>query len=173
MKFRYVTIEREYGSGGTRIAKKLAEVCGVPCYGREILETVEKKRGIPEDRIEQYEEKASGSLIYTIFLMSRVQTGEADMLTEDGKVFLDEQLEIRRLALDGPAVFLGHCASEALRDQKGVVKVFIRCGNENQVRERIAEDYGIGQSEIDSTRKHYIKKEPDITEQIPEKSGET
>lgn len=106
MKFRYVTIEREYGSGGTRIAKKLAEVCGVPCYGREILETVAKKRGIPEDRIEQYEEKASGSLIYTIFLMSRVQTGEADMLTEDGKVFLDEQLEIRRLALDGPAVFL-------------------------------------------------------------------
>ena len=158
MKFRYVTIEREYGSGGTRIAKKLAEVCGVPCYGREILETVAKKRGIPEDRIEQYEEKASGSLIYTIFLMSRVQTGEADMLTEDGKVFLDEQLEIRRLALDGPAVFLGHCASEALRHQKGVAKVFIRCGNENQVRERIAEDYGIGQSEIDSTRKHYNKK---------------
>lgn len=36
MKFRYITIEREYGSGGTRIARKLSEVCGVPCYGQEI-----------------------------------------------------------------------------------------------------------------------------------------
>ena len=158
MKFRYITIEREYGSGGTKIARKLSEVTGVPCYGHEILVAVAKKRGIPEDRVNQYEEKATGSLLYTMFLMSRMQTGEPDMLTEEGKVFLDEQLEIRRLAMEGPAIFLGHCASEALRDQKGVIKVFIRSGNESAVRKRIAEDYGIKDSEIDSTRRYYNKK---------------
>ena len=46
MKFRYITIEREYGSGGTKIARKLSEVCGIPCYGREILEAVAKKQGL-------------------------------------------------------------------------------------------------------------------------------
>ena len=29
MKIKYITIEREYGSGGTEIAAKLAEKCGL------------------------------------------------------------------------------------------------------------------------------------------------
>lgn len=158
MKYRYITIEREYGSGGTKIGKELSQATGVPCYGREILEAVAKKRGIPADRINQYEEKATGSVIYTMFLMSRMQNGDSEMLTEDGKVFLDEQIEIRKLAMEGPAIFLGHCASEALRGEKGVVKVFIRCSDDDQVSRRIAQDYGISEKEIDSTRRYYNKK---------------
>ena len=83
MKFRYITIEREYGSGGTKIARRLSEACGVPCYGHEILEAVAKKQGIPVERINQYEEKATGSVLYTMFVMSRVQTGNPDMLTAE------------------------------------------------------------------------------------------
>lgn len=41
-KYHYITIEREYGSGGTKIARKLASITGVPCYGHEILEAVSK-----------------------------------------------------------------------------------------------------------------------------------
>ena len=158
MKFRYITIEREYGSGGTKIARRLSEVSGVPCYGREILEAVAKKQGIPVERINQYEEKATGSLIYSMFVMSRVQTGDPNMLTKEGKVFLDEQLEIRRLAMEGPAIFLGHCASDALRDQKGVIKVFIHSENEEGVKNRIAKDYGIAPGDVESTRRFYNKK---------------
>lgn len=158
MKFRYITIEREYGSGGTKIARSLSEVSGVPCYGREILEAVAKKQGIPVERINQYEEKATGSLIYSMFVMSRVQTGDPNMLTKEGKVFLDEQLEIRRLAMEGPAIFLGHCASDALRDQKGVIKVFIHSENEEEVKNRIAKDYGIAPGDVESTRRFYNKK---------------
>lgn len=158
MKFRYITIEREYGSGGTKIARRLSEVSGVPCYGREILEAVAKKQGIPVERINQYEEKATGSLIYSMFVMSRVQTGDPNMLTKEGKVFLDEQLEIRRLAMEGPSIFLGHCASDALRDQKGVIKVFIHSENEEEVKNRIAKDYGIAPGDVESTRRFYNKK---------------
>ena len=158
MKVNYITIEREYGSGGTKIARRLSEVSGVPCYGREILEAVAKKQGIPVERINQYEEKATGSLIYSMFVMSRVQTGDPNMLTKEGKVFLDEQLEIRRLAMEGPAIFLGHCASDALRDQKGVIKVFIHSENEEEVKNRIAKDYGIAPGDVESTRRFYNKK---------------
>lgn len=80
MKYRYITIEREYGSGGSTIGKELSKVCNVPCYGREILETVAQKRGISVERIDQYEEKATGSLMYSLFLMNRVQAGDANML---------------------------------------------------------------------------------------------
>ena len=158
MKFRYITIEREYGSGGTKIARKLSEVTGVPCYGQEILEAVAKKQGIPVESINQYEEKATGSLIYAMFVMSRVQTGDPNMLTTEGKVFLDEQLEIRRLAMEGPAIFLGDCACDALKDQKGVVKVFIHSENEEEVKNRITKDYGIAPTEAESIRRFYNKK---------------
>ena len=158
MKFRYITIEREYGSGGTKIARSLSEATGVPCYGYEILEAVAKKQGIPVERINQYEEKATGSLLYAMFVMSRVQTGDPNMLTTEGKVFLDEQLEIRRLSMKGPAIFLGHCASEALRDQKNLVKVYIHSEDENEVKKRITEDYGIAPADVESTRKFYNKK---------------
>ena len=158
MKFRYITIEREYGSGGTKIARSLSEATGVPCYGYEILEAVAKKQGIPVEGINQYEEKATGSLPYAMFVMSRVQTGDPNMLTTEGKVFLDEQLEIRRLSMKGPAIFLGHCASEALRDQKHLVKVFIHSEDENEVKKRITEDYGIAPADVESTRKFYNKK---------------
>lgn len=158
MKFRYITIEREYGSGGTKIGRELSKVSGVPCYGREILEAVAKKRGITEDQINRYEESVTGSLLYTIFVMGRMQSGNQDMLTEEGKIFLDEQLEIRRLAMDGPAIFLGHCASEALRDQKGVIKVFIRSSDDQEVKKRIEEDYQIARDKVDSTRRYYNKK---------------
>ena len=158
MKYHIITIEREYGSGGTKIGRRLSEVCGIPCYGKEILESVAKKRGMEPDQINQYEEKATGSLIYSMFVMSRVQAGDPSMLTAEGKVFLDEQLEIRRLAMEGPAIFLGHCAAEALREQKGVAKVFIHSENEEEIKNRIIKDYGIAPEEAESTRKYYNKK---------------
>lgn len=43
MNIRYITIEREFGSGGTKIARCLSESTGIPCYGKEILENASKK----------------------------------------------------------------------------------------------------------------------------------
>ena len=93
-----------------------------------------------------------------MFVMSRVQTGDPNMLTTEGKVFLDEQLEIRRLAMEGPAIFLGHCACDALKNQKGVIKVFIHSEDEEEVKNRITKDYGIAPEEVESTRRFYNKK---------------
>ena len=36
MEVEYVTIEREYGSGGTEIAAKLADRCKIACYGAAV-----------------------------------------------------------------------------------------------------------------------------------------
>ena len=79
-------------------------------------------------------------------------------LWQKSRESLDEQLEIRRLAMEGPAIFLGHCASDALKDQKSVIKVFIHSENENEVKRRIVEDYGIAPEEAESTRRHFNKK---------------
>lgn len=154
MSFRYITIEREYGSGGTQIARQLAGECGISCYGREILEAVSRRLTVPVEQIETYEEKVSNSFLYTSFMLSRIQTGNADLLTTEGHIFVAEQQEIVRLAGSGPAVFIGHCASEALKDRK-VLKVFIRCSDDAEKKKRIAEEYGIPSANIDATRRRF------------------
>ncbi len=157
MKCNYVTIEREYGSAGTEIARKFAEKCGVPCYGHEILEEVSKEYNISTERIEQYEETVTNSFLYSVFIIGRAQSGDPDMLANEGHIYVAEQLMIKRLASQGKGVFLGHCASEALKDRPGVVRVFIRASDEEK-KKRVKEDYGISEKDAETVRKRFDKK---------------
>lgn len=157
MKFNYIVIEREYGSGGTKIARRLAEECNIFCYGQEIIEAVSKSLNVPIAQIQQYEETVTNSFLYTTFMLGRAQEGNSDMLSKEGHIFVAEQQEIKKLAAAGPAVFIGHCASEALKDRK-VVKVFIHCSDETEKKKRIAEDYDIQTSNIESTCKRFDNK---------------
>lgn len=152
MSFKYITIEREYGSGGTKIAHRIAEECGISCYGREILEAVSKKMNVSIEQIEKYEETVSNSFLYTTFMLGRAQEGNTDMLSREGHIFVEEQQQIKQFAAFGPTVFIGHCAAEALKEHK-VLKVFIRCSNYEQKKKRIFEDYGIQPNNIDSVCK--------------------
>lgn len=83
-----------------------------------------KKKGVSVERMEQYEEKATNSLFYALAMMGHLRSGDSNMLTDEGAIYLEEQIEIQKIAMEGKAIFLGHCASEALKDKKGVVRVF-------------------------------------------------
>ncbi len=144
---RYITIEREYGSGGTKIARALAARCEIPCYGQEILEKASEKLGVPPEEIRNYEEKATNSLLYSMYMVSQVQRGNWDMVSKEGKVFAEEQSAIQEFAKQGSAVFIGHCASEALSDYRDVVRVYLHADADAK-RERIGSDYGIPEREI-------------------------
>lgn len=158
MKTRYIAIEREYGSGGTEIARRLAEETGVPCYGREILEAVSKKYEVSIEDIERYEETVTNSFMYSIYVMAQARNGSSDMLSKEGHIFIAEQAVIQDMAKRGRAIFLGHCASEALKEQPGTVKVFIRCSDRGQRRLRIRDEYGVQENLVESTRKRFDRK---------------
>ena len=58
MARRVITIAREFGSGGTRIAKKLAKELDIPVYDREILKLAAADSGIREELFAQADEVA-------------------------------------------------------------------------------------------------------------------
>lgn len=157
MRYKYITIEREYGSGGTEIAKKVAEECGIPCYGREILEYVAKDYNVAVEAIDRYEETVTNSLLYTLFVLGRVQGGESDMLAKEGHMFVAEQSVITKLASYGPAVFVGHCAAEALKEKNCVLRVFIK-SNIADKKARIIEEYQIPAGDVEAVRRRFDKK---------------
>lgn len=158
MKVNYIALEREYGSGGTQIARTVAEACKIPCYGEEILKAVADRYNISVQQIEKYEETVTGSFLYSIYALSRLQSGSTQPLTEEGQVFIAEQQEIRQMAARGRSIFLGHCACETLKEREGAVKVFIRCTDPEQKRNRIINEYGISPADAESTRKWFDKK---------------
>lgn len=158
MKCNYITIEREYGSGGTKIARLLAGQLGIPCYGREILDEVSKENDIPVERIQQYEETVTNSFLYSIYMMSQFASGEVDMLNPAGHIYVAEQAVIKRLAINKPAIFIGHCASEALKGYDGVVNIFIRCSDEDAKKHRVLEEYEVSESQMDYISRKFDKK---------------
>lgn len=158
MSKKYIAIEREYGSGGTTIARRLSEESGVPCYGQEILEAVSKKLGVSVSTVERYEETVTTSFLYSIFAMSQANQGNLDLLPEEERIFIEEQAEIQNFAGKGSAIFLGHCAAQALEDHKNVIRVFIRCSDMELKKRRIMNDYGVPESQAEATRKKKDKK---------------
>ena len=149
MKVRYIAIEREYGSGGTKIAQETARRCGLACYGREILEAVAKEHHLSVEELENYEEKVSSSFLYSMFVVSQSQTGDPDLLSEEAKLLVAEARKIRALAQSGPAVFVGHSAADALKDCDGVLRIFIHADDASK-RSRIIEDYHIPAPQVDA-----------------------
>ena len=79
------------------------------------------------------------------------------MLANEGHIDVAEQLMIKKMAARGRAVFLGHCASEALKDRKGVLRVFIRSSKEDKAK-RIMETYGTAPEDVELIRKRFDKK---------------
>lgn len=157
MKYHYVAIEREYGSGGTEIGKRLEAFSRIPCYGIEILERVSEKLRIEIDRIEQYEETATNSFLYSIYMMGKITESAEKRLSAEGRIYLEEQRVIQAIASQGPAVFVGRGAADALADRRDVLKVFLWADKELR-KKRAIEAYGIRPEEADAVIHKFDKK---------------
>jgi cytidylate kinase len=158
MDLKYLTIEREFGSGGTEIARRLSDNTDVPLFGSEIVELVAQELGMTPEEVEEQEERVTGSVLYTFYMMSQANSSNPDMVTKEGRIFIAMQEQIRKLSKQGSAIFVGHCAGEALKDCDSVVKVYIRCSDYDKKRKRIIDTYGIKADQADAVCERYDKK---------------
>lgn len=141
MKYRIITIEREYASGGSEIGARVGLELDVPCYGKEVLErAAERMQTVPE-RLIHLEESTSNSLLFSLGMANRVALGERDGLTEEGELYVVEEQVIQDMALQGPCVIVGRCADYILRDKADCLTVFIHADMKFRA-ERIVREYG-------------------------------
>ena len=152
-----ITVGRQYGSGGRYVAKLLAEELEVPFYDKELLAEASKDSGICKEVLENYDEKNSRGLLFS--LMSGVQThGDAGTMYMDmplnHKIFLAQFDTIRRLADQGPCVIVGRCADYVLRDHENVLNVFIKASQEDRIK-RIVTYYGADPLKAEEILRNY------------------
>ena len=130
-----ITISRQYGSGGSQVAKILAERMGVWCYDRDILTIAAERIGneeLTEDTINDLNYKRND-------VASAGITGVMGMgnIPIYNQMFLEQAKIIRKLANYGSAVFLGRCADYILRERDDVLNVFIHADMASKINRAV------------------------------------
>ncbi len=142
-----ITISRQFGSGGHEIGQKLAEKLNVPFYDKELIALAAKKSGISSEILENIDEKATNSLLYSLS-MGMYGFGSNGRLSPDlpmnDKLFLLQSEIITDAAKQGSCVIVGRCADYLLRDDPCAVHVFIQASRQKRV-ERVTRLYDLSE----------------------------
>lgn len=144
MKYHVIAIEREYASGGQEIGEKLAERLGIPCFGRQILKMAAAELGTSVEYLEGMEEKATGSLLFSMYAiasLANMARGGSSTMSGESELIMTESEIIRKIT-QTPAVIVGRCAVDALKDREDVLRVFIRRDGDKRYK-RAIEVYGL------------------------------
>ena len=115
MKKNIITIERQYGSGGSNIGKLTAEKLGVNFYNRQILEMTAERCGISSEYLENAEENVPTSFLYSLLISANPTRAMEENLPLSDKVFLMESKIIQEIAeKEDSFVLVGRCGSYIL-----------------------------------------------------------
>lgn len=146
-----ITIGRQFGSGGREIGKRLSEVLDIPFYDKELLTEAAKESGYSEELFHQRDEQKTGSLLFSL------STGAYPLgnpsyyydLPLDDKLFLAQIDVMKKLAAKGSCVIIGRCAEYILREDPGVITVFIHADLSSRIA-RISRLYSLTPQKAES-----------------------
>lgn len=157
MKKPIITIERQYGSGGSIIGKIAAEKLGINCYNRQILDMTAEKCGYDKSKLEAAEETVPTSFLYSLMLSANPARAMEDNLPLSDKVFLMESKIINGIAdKEEQFVIIGRCGSYIL-EERGCFNVYIYASEKFRAARAVSE-YGIQASRAESVMKKADKR---------------
>lgn len=130
------TIGRQFGSGGRKVGKALAERLGISYYDKEILTRAAEDSGLNEQLFHNADEKPTSSLLYSLMMgnypMATGSLGFNEMPLND-QLFLIQSKTIKKIASEGSCVLIGRCADYILRDNPDVISIFVHAPIEARV----------------------------------------
>ena len=134
-----ITVGRQIGSGGLRIARMVAEKLGIEVYDRNLLMLAAKESGISQEILAGSDEKPAriGRFAKFLGIRSSVYTdaqmySDSNMLSED-ELFALQSKVIKGIASKGSGVFVGRCADYVLRDFPELFSVFITADLQDRI----------------------------------------
>lgn len=121
-----VTIQRQFGSLGRPIAKKLSEILNIEYYDRDLLEMASKEMKVTREELSQYEEKSFSKMKYPLGL------GNTQM---QDYLFSVQQCVISEIGThDKSCIIVGRCSDYILRHLKNTINIFIYAPYEKRMQ---------------------------------------
>ncbi len=131
-----ITIDRQYGSGGREIGKKLAERLGYKFFDNEIIQMTAGSTGFSPDFVQKNDEAMSNRLLYD--LAAQMYSYAPNTPSPKDAIFEGESKIIRALARGGNCVIMGRCADYILKDDFPCFRVFLQAPSDYRIQ-RIAD----------------------------------
>lgn len=147
-----ITIGRQFGCGGKRIAEALGSKLGIPVYDHELIVKAAQESGFSAEFFERSDEKKRFFSLTSIFTGS--YNAETENYMSDKGLFNMQCETIKSIADQGSAIIVGRCSDYVLRDRENTLNVFLTSPLEDRVK-RIAEIEGL---EIDKAEE-YVEKQ--------------
>ena len=137
MAHTIITIGRQFGSGGGRVAVAVGKKLGIPVYDNELISQAAEQSGFSKELFTRSDEKRSLFTLSGFFAPWRMGQGGGggENFIGDDAMFKIQSDVIRDIAARGPAILIGRCSDYILRDVKGVLNVFITAPMEYRIRQ--------------------------------------
>lgn len=163
-----ITINRELGSGGRTIGRKLAERLNVKFYDKALIKELTKKFELSVEELEKV--KASKRNWWNDFVQNYLNrynveerfNVESNIATTEN-IFRVESQFLKELAADESCVIAGRSGFYIFRNEPNVFKVLIQSTMEERIK-RVMEKQGLTEDEakkviakVDKGREHYTQ----------------
>ena len=142
-----ITINRENGSGGREIARRLGEMLGLKVYDKSILEEIVQKYKLNKEEIERI--KAQKTNLWSDFCQFYRQFSAAgnSYQNEDRKItsrelYYAEAQIMRNLASQESCIIVGRSGFHVFKDNPDALSIFIIADREARIK-RIAQKEGV------------------------------
>ena len=169
-----ITINREAGSGGRTVGRKLAEKLGVKYCDKAIVEGLTKKFGLSIERIEEIKAQKKSwwkdiNNYYQTLVNSASQPMDAQVKLDNATIFETEKRILQELAAQSSCVVAGRTGFMVFRKWPNHLNIFIQASMEYRVK-RIMKKNSVSDEEarriimkLDTDRETYIKKYEDTS----------
>ena len=169
-----ITINREVGSGGRTVGRKVAEKLGVKYCDKAVIDGLTQKFGLTQERIEEIKAQKKSwwndiNNYYHTLINSASMPMEAEVKLDNETMFETEKRILQDLASHESCVVAGRTGFMVFRDWPNHLNVFIQASMEHRVQ-RVMRRQNVDEQEardiiakMDATREAYIKKYEDTS----------
>lgn len=128
-----ITIGRQYGSNGRRIARVLAERMGVHFYDKELIRLAAERSDIPYEELLKVDEQRANPWRYPVDEKMQMENRFRFYPMND-LLFDTEKKIIEELAASEDCIIVGRCANRILKGMDSCVSAFVYAPTEVRVQ---------------------------------------
>ena len=171
-----ITINRELGSGGRTVGRKLAEKLGVPYYDKLLIKSLQEKYNLSVDEIEKEKGNKHTWLTYLknafvsinqnrdeLWYYQMANGEQADMVTSD-EMFKVEQQILKTVAEEQSCVIAGRSGFHIFANHPNHLSIMIQASMESRIA-RVMKKQGLSREQaekaikhVDQMRENYVRK---------------
>lgn len=169
-----ITINREVGSGGRTVGRKLAERLGVNYCDKAVIDGLTKRFGLSPERIEEIKAQKKSwwkdiNNYYQTLVNSANLPMEAEVKLDNNIMFETEKHILQDIATHDSCVVAGRTGFMVFREWPNHLNIFIQASLDHRIK-RIMRRKNVSEQEarniimkVDADRETYIKKYEDTS----------